>query len=1039
MSNTRSKVVGGYLVCLTGFFALCGCGTDTDSVSVEAEQGPVTPQRQEGSGKQEQVLVLKAVNEQGAETPAAGQFDEVEQLSEVYGGLCVQLGGNVELTVRLASDEGFEALQEERFLVHRLDNDSERVDGDRQFLESKGLYGPVSLEHWTSKKLPYADNLVNCVVAEDLMEIPQKEIMRVLCPNGIAYLKRDDTYERLVKPRPAEMDEWTHQWHGPNGGLVSEDSLVGIPTGIQWMTGPMFAMSGRKSSTQSLVSAGGRNFYITQNVVSNLTLPSMPQYLVARDAYNGLLLWTRPWTGPFVTGNGETNSRIVAVADRVYIVDEKGVSWMNAATGQTIQQISTPKLPQKMLYVDGILLLQDETGLTAYDVDSLKKRWTHAVEGASGVVADDGRVYFLIGDRAQGGQWEFEAVCVGLASGNEEWRQNTAEYASGRRQRINFVRDGYLALQSHGTLHLLSAKDGLHLWSRNTDSRPGKDYSDERFVGHFYRHGLVWMRGTKSETGNGSRSDSELLEKRVPDGQLLWLGLHPQTGRVEQELRTGGFWPETANPGKMGCQLLVASDAFLMIPRQSTFIDFQSGKKNTFKFIRGGCGLGSVPANGLLYTHPHACGCYSEVLRGFISMNSWAGSTVELDRADEPVRIEKGPAFGGTPIASTTSSIEEQDWPMYRHDGRRGAATTSRLPAELRPQWSTQIADDRTSRSGSEWALRVGNVVTSPVVAANKVFIAFPDAHRLVALDAETGEILWRYVACGRIDTPPTIHAGLCLFGAHDGWVYCLRADDGKLVWRYRVAPASRRIVAFGQVESVWPVAGTVLVQNGMAYVAAGRAPDADRGIHVFALHPQTGRVVWANTVSDEFYGLCDYLIGDGKHVYLSNWQFDAKTGDKQQTGKSAGHLRGGKVGLLEASWTKMDLALRKQIQDWTVGDAAGQLLAFSSGTTFGFRSDEESGELFATGTETWKLTVPRPSQVEAMILSPDVLFAAGPVNRSQRRIHGGVLWAFSPETGEKLGEVPLDAPPVYDGLAAGDGRLFVATEDGRLTCLAGQ
>jgi outer membrane protein assembly factor BamB len=134
-----------------------------------------------------------------------------------------------------------------------------------------------------------------------------------------------------------------------------------------------------------------------------------------------------------------------------------------------------------------------------------------------------------------------------------------------------------------------------------------------------------------------------------------------------------------------------------------------------------------------------------------------------------------------------------------------------------------------------------------------------------------------------------------------------------------------------------------------------------------------------------------------------------------------------------------MDLALRKQIQDWTVGDVAGQLLAFSSGTTFGFKSDGNSGELFANGAETWRLAVPRPLQVEAMILSPDALFAAGPVNRSQRRTQGGVLWAFSPETGEKLGEVPLDAPPVYDGLAAGDGRLYVATEDGRLTCLAGQ
>ena len=43
--------------------------------------------------------------------------------------------------------------------------------------------------------------------------------------------------------------------------------------------------------------------------------------------------------------------------------------------------------------------------------------------------------------------------------------------------------------------------------------------------------------------------------------------------------------------------------------------------------------------------------------------------------------------------------------------------------------------------------------------------------------------------AGGRIDTPPTIADGLCLFGSHDGWVYCLRAADGRLAWRFRAAP----------------------------------------------------------------------------------------------------------------------------------------------------------------------------------------------------------------------------------------------------------
>ena len=35
-------------------------------------------------------------------------------------------------------------------------------------------------------------------------------------------------------------------------------------------------------------------------------------------------------------------------------------------------------------------------------------------------------------------------------------------------------------------------------------------------------------------------------------------------------------------------------------------------------------------------------------------------------------------------------------------------------------------------------------------------------------------------------------------------------------------------MVTFGQVESVWPVIGSVLVQDGVAYASAGRTTEAD-------------------------------------------------------------------------------------------------------------------------------------------------------------------------------------------------------------------
>ena len=51
---------------------------------------------------------------------------------------------------------------------------------------------------------------------------------------------------------------------------------------------------------------------------------------------------------------------------------------------------------------------------------------------------------------------------------------------------------------------------------------------------------------------------------------------------------------------------------------------------------------------------------------------------------------------------------------------------------------------------------------------------------------------------------------------------------------------------------------------------------------------------------------------------------------------------------------------------------------------------------------------------------------------------HGALLWAVSALDGEKLAEFNLDSQPVFDGMIAANGRLYLATKDGRITCLDG-
>lgn len=66
--------------------------------------------------------------------------------------------------------------------------------------------------------------------------------------------------------------------------------------------------------------------------------------------------------------------------------------------------------------------------------------------------------------------------------------------------------------------------------------------------------------------------------------------------------------------------------------------------------------------------------------------------------------------------------------------------------------------------------------------------------------------------------------------------------------------------------------------------------------------------------------------------------------------------------------------------------------------------------------------------------LRRDARGVAGPARRGQR---GGMLWAVSTKDGKPLAKYNLDSPPVFDGMAATVGRVYMATTDGRVVCFS--
>ena len=85
------------------------------------------------------------------------------------------------------------------------------------------------------------------------------------------------------------------------------------------------------------------------------------------------------------------------------------------------------------------------------------------------------------------------------------------------------------------------------------------------------------------------------------------------------------------------------------------------------------------------------------------------------------------------------------------------------------------------------------------------------------------------------------------------------------------------------------------------------------------------------------------------------------------------------------------------------------------------------------------------PVRIVAMVVAGQTLFVAGspdtvppddPWAAFDGR-KGGVLWAVAAADGKKLAEHKLADPPVFDGMAAAGGRIYIATRNGRLVCLA--
>jgi outer membrane protein assembly factor BamB len=1009
---------------------------------------------------------------------AKSTLSAIETLG-VRGGLVLQLGtANTDTAIAMGKSG--------RYIVNIIDGDPSGIERARARLNSANQYGIVSAEVAPDPvRLPYSENLVNAIVVQK-SAFPVAELKRVLVPDGVlivlgtgslkpaqlknagfaevtkATLPDGGTLISARKPRPSNMDGWSHPRHASDGNAVSKDTLVGPPRRIRWVAAATHEVEG-------MVTAGGRNFYGS---------------LLARDSFNGLRLWhydlakNKRNQGDFMLPRLSTSQgRPIASDKYVFTIVLGKLVALDAETGEQVRVYGGLSRPREIMHHDPYLIAADQSAVRVYNSDSGKELWNFEAGEISHLVAGYGLATFTHG-RSKRGE-KLEAIAIDLATGKVKWRNQDLDFLQRvsrtvlQKDQLAFEISSFSDADLGNELRIVSTATGKPLWDKAYP--PGMNH--RRQARAMYMENKLWiLHGGK--TNYADRANMKRLPVQVSS-------LDPKTGSTIA----------THNAGLAHCFPPVATPNF-MFAGTLDMTDLRTGNVVVNRITKANCSQenGWIPANGLVYTTPKHCTCWP-MLRGFVSMAP-AGGNDEL--VNRPVaELEFPLETGSAKIDAKAADPQLSDWPLYRNDRWRSGSTKAKGPKDLRMIWSVKLAVDSdiapfTQEPGGpilhDWRENpvIKGPLSAPTVANGMIYVTRPNAHEVLAVDMKSSKVRWRFTANGRVDTPPAIHKGLALFGTSAGFVYALRADTGEMVWRLQAAPSNERIVAYGQVESPWPVPGAVLVIKDIAYFAAGRQPLADGGILVFAVNPLNGERHWVHRLDTipqkgdyENSGLdfdpFDILHAEGDGIALSRWII-SKDGKDMAVDKWNAFAKidtgSGSCYIPRGSWT-----YGARHQHRFPGEARrrpltvfrdNKVFGSRNGTTELFRRDYnlEDGEKFdskwitgwaASGMARKGEKPYRTYRIADKAEWIQDLFTpeeqkAKPVKRGTQlynRLHAialadnalyvahedGRLLKLSKDDGKQLSETKIPTPS-WDGMAIAEERIFITTQTGELVCL---
>jgi outer membrane protein assembly factor BamB len=392
--------------------------------------------------------------------------------------------------------------------------------------------------------------------------------------------------------------------------------------------------------------------------------------------------------------------------------------------------------------------------------------------------------------------------------------------------------------------------------------------------------------------------------------------------------------------------------------------------------------------------------------------------------------------------------VHGHDWPMWRYDAGRRAASPEELPAQMHLQWVRELAPPKPAWPNSQHRLQF-DASYEPVVAGKTIFVGSTASDCLTAYDTDTGIEKWRFYTDGPVRFAPIVYKEKIYFACDDGYLYCLNAENGSLVRKFPAGPAQNKVIGNDRLIGMWPVRGGPVLYEGTIYFAASIWPFMGTFIH--AIDAETGDTVWTNSGSGSTYLLQPhsspafsgvapqgYLVATEDYLLVSGGRsipaaYDRKTGRFLYY-----HLaKYGKDGACEVmasdSYFFNDGAIYRLSDGVKIYEKPASVIADQA--VIGKRNDTvtayKPGPTAKKAKELWQKKV--PSELGRIHLK------AGSRLYGSAKGKEGIILAIDVSPNNRQPKVSWRAK--VDGqvwnMSAADGKLFVVTLQGNLYCFA--